>query len=166
MNDGKRRETIVQLISLTSLGIVISLFMATMVILIRLRASKKPVNVRRIVAPPLFMSTGFAMFHFPEASTPLFYDIVALAVGMMFSIPLILTSKFELVGQDVYLKRSRAFFGILLALLVIRFAVKLWIGDTFTPTQTAGLFFILAYGMIVPWRIAMLYMYRQLQKKS
>jgi len=32
--------------------------------------------------------------------------------------------------------------------------------------QTAGLFFVLAYGMIVPWRLAMLYMYRQLVKKT
>ncbi|MGW9129179.1 CcdC protein domain-containing protein, partial [Paenibacillus chitinolyticus] len=32
--------------------------------------------------------------------------------------------------------------------------------------QTGGLFFLLAFGMLVPWRIAMLYMYRQLTKKT
>jgi membrane protein CcdC involved in cytochrome C biogenesis len=154
------------LLSSTSLGMIVALLMASLVIVVRMRASKKPVSALRIIAPPLFMSTGFAMFHFPETATPLVYDFIAFFTGMLFSIPLILTSKFEMVGQDVYLKRSKAFFSILLVLLAIRFAIKLWVNDSFTPLQTAGLFFVLAYGMIVPWRIAMLYMYRQLVKKT
>ncbi len=155
-----------QILSSTALGMLVPLLMATMVIVLRMRGTKKPVSARRIILPPLFMSTGFAMFHFPETATPLIYDAIAFFVGMIFSIPLILTSRFEIVGQDVYLKRSRAFFGILVALVVIRFAMKLWVNDSLTTMQTAGLFFVLAYGMIVPWRLAMLYMYRQLVKKT
>lgn len=151
--------------STSSLGIIVTLCMASFVIILRLRAAKKPVSVMKIIAPPLFMSTGFAMFHFPETITPLWYDLIAFLVGFVFSIPLILTSRFEIVGQDVYLKRSKAFFGILLVLLIIRFAVKIWVGDSFTAMQSGGLFFVLAYGMIVPWRIAMFVMYRQLLKK-
>ncbi|MDA5107695.1 MULTISPECIES: CcdC family protein [Brevibacillus] len=155
-----------QILSSTALGMLVPLLMATVVIVLRMRGTKKPVSARRIILPPLFMSTGFAMFHFPETATPLIYDAIAFFVGMIFSIPLILTSRFEIVGQDVYLKRSRAFFGILVALVVIRFAMKLWVNDSLTTMQTAGLFFVLAYGMIVPWRLAMLYMYRQLVKKT
>lgn len=155
-----------QILSSTALGMLVPLLMATVVIVLRMRGTKKPVSSRRIILPPLFMSTGFAMFHFPETATPLIYDAIAFFVGMIFSIPLILTSRFEIVGQDVYLKRSRAFFGILVALVVIRFAMKLWVNDSLTTMQTAGLFFVLAYGMIVPWRLAMLYMYRQLVKKT
>jgi membrane protein CcdC involved in cytochrome C biogenesis len=154
------------ILSSTSLGMIVTLIMATIVIVVRMRATKKPVSIRGIIAPPLFMSTGFAMFHFPETATPLMYDFIAFFTGMLLSIPLILTSKFEIVGQDVYLKRSKAFFGILLGLLAIRFTMKVWVNDSFTPMQTAGLFFVLAYGMIVPWRIAMLYTYRQIVKKT
>jgi membrane protein CcdC involved in cytochrome C biogenesis len=154
------------LISPTSLGMIVALLMASVVMVIRMRAAKKPVSVKKIILPPVFMSTGFAMFHFPETATPIGYDVIAFTVGVLFSVPLILTSKFEMVGQDVYLKRSKAFFVILFSLLVIRFAVKLLIGDSFSPMQTAGLFFVLAYGMIVPWRIAMLVMYRQLVKRQ
>ncbi|QQE75984.1 cytochrome c biogenesis protein CcdC [Brevibacillus composti] len=153
------------MLSSSALGMLIPLLMATAVIFVRMRAQKKPVSARRIILPPLFMSTGFAMFHFPETATPFAYHVTAFLIGLVLSIPLILTSRFEFVGQEVYLKRSRAFFLILLGLLVIRTAIKLVVNDSFTVMQTAGLFFVLAYGMILPWRLAMLYMYRQLVKK-
>lgn len=155
-----------QILSSTALGLLIPLIMATAVIFVRMRRQKKPVSAKSIILPPFFMATGFAMFFFPEAATPPMYDVIAFFVGMILSIPLILTSRFEIVGQDVYLKRSRAFFFILLGLLIIRIIIKLLINDSFTPIQTGGLFFLLAFGMLVPWRIAMLVMYRQLVKKS
>lgn len=153
-------------LSLASLGMIVPLLMATAIIIIRMRAAKKPVSARKIILPPLFMSTGFVMFHFPETLTPIPYDILAFGLGMLLSIPLILTSKFEIVGQEVYLRRSKIFFVILLGLLLLRTVVKVWVGDSFTPMQTAGLFFILAFGMILPWRVAMLYMYHRLYKQK
>jgi membrane protein CcdC involved in cytochrome C biogenesis len=153
-------------VSMASLGMIVPLIMATIVIIIRMRAAKKPVSARKIILPPLFMSTGFVMFHFPETITPLPYDILAFLIGMLFSIPLILTSKFEIVGHEVYLRRSNIFFMILLGLLIIRTVIKILMGDSFTPLQTGGLFFILAFGMILPWRVAMLYMYHRLIKKQ
>jgi len=155
-----------QILSSTALGILVPLIMATLVIFVRMRRQKKPVSAKSIILPPFFMATGFAMFFLPEAATPPMYDFTAFLVGIVFSIPLILTSRFEIVGQDVYLKRSKAFFVILMGLLAIRLVIKLVINDSFTPIQTGGLFFLLAFGMLVPWRIAMLYMYRQLMKKT
>ncbi|KQL44214.1 hypothetical protein AN963_22580 [Brevibacillus choshinensis] len=155
-----------QILSSTALGILVPLIMATLVIFVRMRRQKKPVSAKSIILPPFFMATGFAMFFLPEAATPPMYDFTAFLVGIVFSIPLILTSRFEIVGQDVYLKRSKAFFIILMGLLVIRLIMKVLINDSFTPIQTGGLFFLLAFGMLVPWRIAMLYMYRQLTKKT
>lgn len=155
-----------QILSSTALGILVPLVMAAAVIFLRMKRQKKPVSAKSIILPPFFMATGFAMFFLPEAATPPMYDVGAFLVGLVFSIPLILTSRFEIIGQDVYLKRSRAFFFILMGLLVIRLIIKLIINDSFTPVQTGGLFFLLAFGMLVPWRIAMLYMYRQLTKKT
>ncbi|MED1794214.1 cytochrome c biogenesis protein CcdC [Brevibacillus nitrificans] len=155
-----------QILSSTALGILVPLIMATVVIFLRMRRQKKPVSAKSIILPPFFMATGFAMFFFPEAATPPMYDFTAFLVGVVFSVPLIMTSRFEIVGQEVYLKRSKAFFIILMGLLIIRLIIKLVINDSFTPIQTGGLFFLLAFGMLVPWRIAMLYMYRQLTKKT
>jgi len=156
----------VKYLSPATLGLVVPVMMATIVIFVRMLGTKKPVSARRIILPPLFMSTGFLMFHFPETSTPLTYDVIAFFTGAVLSIPLILTSRFETVGQEVYLRRSNIFVVILLILVLIRLLIKVWMGDTFTLMQSAGLFFILAFGMILPWRVAMLYMYRRLIKNK
>ncbi len=107
---------------------------------------------------------GVCDVFFPGTVSPLPYDIIAFFTGTLLSIPLILSSKFEVKGNEIYLKRSRAFIAILLFLVVIRSGIKLWIGDSISAMQSAGLFFILAFGMILTWRIAMLIKYRQLAK--
>jgi membrane protein CcdC involved in cytochrome C biogenesis len=152
------------LLSPAVIGLAVGLCMAMFVMVVRLRAAKKPVSMKKIIIPPIAMSTGFAMFFFPGTVSPLPYDIIAFFTGTLLSIPLILSSKFEVKGNEIYLKRSRAFIAILLFLVVIRSGIKLWIGDSISAMQSAGLFFILAFGMILTWRIAMLIKYRQLAK--
>ena len=146
-------------------GLLIPFIMAVFVIFLRVRRARRPVSVKSIILPPFFMATGFAMFLFPGAATSPVYEVIALCLGILFSIPLILSSRFEVIGQEIYLKPSPLLFLILGGLLVVRIIIKLLINDSFTTIQTAGLFFILAFGMLVSWRIAMLYNYRQLLKK-
>ncbi|MFM1650597.1 CcdC family protein [Brevibacillus sp. B_LB10_24] len=152
------------LLSPAVIGLAVGLCMAMFVMFVRLRAAKKPVSMKKIIIPPIAMSTGFAMFFFPGTASPFPYDILAFFAGTLLSIPLILSSKFEVKGNEIYLKRSRAFIAILLCLVLIRSGIKLWIGDSISAMQSAGLFFILAFGMILTWRIAMLIKYRQLAK--
>jgi membrane protein CcdC involved in cytochrome C biogenesis len=143
------------LMSMTILSAVIGLFMATMVFIVRMRAAKKPASLKKIILPPFFMSTGFAMFLYPPMHVHVTYALFAFFVGTMLSYPLIATSRFEVVGKDIYLKRSKAFVFILLGLVVLRMMLKSYVGMYVGVEETAGLFFILAFGMIVPWRIAM-----------
>jgi membrane protein CcdC involved in cytochrome C biogenesis len=58
------------------------------------------------------------------------------------------------------MQRSRAFLGILLALLAVRLLLHDYIGHLISPLQTAAVFYLLAFGMIVRWRWTM---YRQYQ---
>jgi membrane protein CcdC involved in cytochrome C biogenesis len=51
---------------------------------------------------------------------------------------------------------------VLLVLAVIRFAARGYFNTILTAQQTAGVFFILAFGMIVIWRGKMLADYRRL----
>ncbi len=139
--------------------------MATLALIIRLKANKKPASAKKIILPPLFMSTGFFMFLY-EPARPAFLQVIeALAVGMLFSILLIKTSKFEIRDNQIYLKRSKAFAFILIGLLVARIAFKLLIGDAINIEELAGMFFLLAYGMILPWRISMYVNYRKIAKE-
>ncbi|WP_088105202.1 CcdC family protein [Halalkalibacter urbisdiaboli] len=139
--------------------------MGLLAMVIRLKAIKQPASARKIILPPLFMSTGFLMFLYEPARPALLQVIEAFTVGMIFSILLIKTSKFEVRDNQIFLKRSKAFVFILVGLLLIRILFKLIIGDTIQVEELAGMFFLLAYGMIIPWRISMFLSYRKLQKE-
>ncbi|MES9686530.1 CcdC protein domain-containing protein, partial [Bacillus sp. JJ353] len=86
-------------------------------------------------------------------------------VGMIFSIFLIKTSKFEIREDKIYLKRSKAFVFILIGLLLIRIVMKSILSTSIDYGALSGMFWILAFGMIVPWRIAMYLSFRKLSNQ-
>ncbi|WP_227521889.1 CcdC family protein [Bacillus solitudinis] len=139
--------------------------MAIIVMIIRLKATKRPASIKKIVLPPLFMSSGFLMFLYEPARPATLQVAEALAVGIIFSLFLIKTSKFEIRENQIYLRRSKAFIFILIGLLLIRIIFKIVMGDMIEIEELAGMFFLLAYGMILPWRISMFISFRKLQKK-
>jgi membrane protein CcdC involved in cytochrome C biogenesis len=129
----------------------------------RVREARTPVSTRKIVVPPLGMSTGFLMFLSPAARVPWAWASAAFALGaVVFAVPLARTSRLVRTGDVVWMQRSRAFLWILLALLVVRTALRAYVERAVTPLQTGALFFVLAFGMILRWRVGMLLEYRRL----
>ncbi|MGJ7912608.1 CcdC family protein [Neobacillus sp. LXY-1] len=147
---------------ISSVGAV---FMGFFVLFVRMKAAKKPTNVKKIILPPIFMSTGAFMYVVPQFRLTQWEILEAVVVGMLFSILLIKTSKFEIRDNDIYLKRSRAFIFILVGLLIVRLVMKSILSSTIDVGQLSGMFFLLAYSMIVPWRIAMYRSYMKLHKE-
>lgn len=147
---------------ITSIG---AICMAIFAMFIRMKAAKKPATAKKIILPPVFMSTGALMFIFPYFRVTPLEIAEAVIVGILFSILLIKTSKFEIRDKDIYLKRSKAFLYILIGLLVVRMAGKLILSSTIDYGQLSGMFWILAFGMIVPWRIAMYMNFKKLQQE-
>ncbi|KHE73079.1 CcdC family protein [Halobacillus sp. BBL2006] len=143
---------------------VVAAGMATAMIFLRLRAAKRPASIKKIILPPLFMSTGAFMFVVPVFRVEWTQVLEALLVGVIFSVFLIRTSKLEVREGAIYLKPSKAFVFILFGLLVFRIILKLIIGQTVSFGETSGMFFLLAFGMILTWRLAMLRQYLRLQK--
>ena len=129
---------------------------------VRVKASAKPTNAKKILIPPLAMSTGMIQFFIPAFRLSWLEVGEALAVGLIFSVFLIKTSNFEKRDGEVYLSRSKAFFIVVFALLAIRTAMKVWIGGEVNVFATGGLFYLIAWGMIVPWRIAMYQKYKRI----
>ncbi|MEQ6378458.1 cytochrome c biogenesis protein CcdC [Bacillaceae bacterium S4-13-56] len=144
---------------------VVAAMMASLMIFVRMRAAKKPSSRKKIILPPLFMSTGALMFLHPYFRVTFFEVLEALVVGIIFSSVLIWGSRFEIKGKDIYLKPSKAFVFILVFLLLLRIVLKLIVGQTISPGETSGMFFLLAFGMIVTWRLAMLFQFIKLEKK-
>ncbi|MFD1608263.1 CcdC family protein [Oceanobacillus luteolus] len=141
-----------------------AMMMAIAMIFVRMKMVKKPATVKKIILPPLFMSTGALMFIFPYFQISWYQVMESFLVGMIFSIILIKSSKFEIRGEAIYLNPSKAFPYILFGLLVVRLILKIIIGGYISLGETAGLFFMLAFGMILTWRIVMLYQFLQLKK--
>jgi len=116
--------------------------MALMVIILRIRATKRPVTPKGIIMPPLGMSTGFLMFLHPSTHFPVWWGLIAFLAGAVFlATPLIWTSRFEVVNGEIYLKRSLSFVVILLVLLSVRLLLHGYVEQYISIPQTAGLFF-------------------------
>ncbi|MFD2615388.1 CcdC family protein [Paenibacillus gansuensis] len=150
---------------------LVSLFAGLFVIRIRMRAGDRPTNLKKIIIPPLGMATGFAMFFVPAVRIPWEWGLAAFAAGaVLFAFPLIQTSKLHIVDGDIYIKRSKVFAFIIVALLLLRVGLHDVVEQYISLEQTAAVFFILAFGMLLPWRLAMTAQYlaarRTLNKSS
>ena len=148
---------------ITTIGAV---FMGVFAMVVRSRSAKKPASAKKILLPPLFMSTGALMFIFPFFRVAPLQIAEALGAGIIFSIVLIWTSKFEVKDGEIYLKQSKAFLFILIGLLLLRLTAKVILSSTIDIGELGGMFWILAFGMIIPWRAAMYIQFKKLTEKN
>ncbi|TDL74760.1 cytochrome c biogenesis protein CcdC [Rhodococcus qingshengii] len=146
----------------SSIGAV---FMGIFALFVRMKAAKKPTNVKKIILPPVFMSSGAFMYVVPQFRLTGMEIIEVVILGMLFSILLIKTSKFEIRENEIYLKRSKAFIYILVGLLIVRVALKSILSTSIDFGELSGMFFLLAFSMIVPWRVAMYLDYKKLYRQ-
>jgi membrane protein CcdC involved in cytochrome C biogenesis len=129
----------------------------------RVREAQGAVSIKKIVIPPLGMATGFAMFIVPAFRIPWVWGAIAfLIAAVALAYPLLLTSRLVRQGDVVMMQRSNAFFTVILGLAAIRLLARGYFDKLLTVQQTGALFFILAFGMIVRWRMQMFLEYRKL----
>jgi membrane protein CcdC involved in cytochrome C biogenesis len=129
----------------------------------RLRETRRAVSIRKIVIPPLGMATGFCMFLVPAFRIPWSWAALAFFIGAVaLAYPLLRTTRLERQGEAVMMKRSGAFLAVLFVLAAIRFLARGYFDTILTAQQTASLFFILAFGMILRWRAKLLADFRKL----
>ena len=129
----------------------------------RVREARTAVTVKKIIIPPLGMATGFSMFIVPAFRVPWSWAAIAFLIGMVaLAYPLLVTSRLVRDGDAIMMKRSNAFFIVVIGLAAIRFFARDYLDAYMSMQQTAGLFFVLAFGMILRWRMRMLFEYRTL----
>lgn len=151
------------MISKTLFTAVVSVVGLCGVLVWRVREGRTAVTVRKIVMPPLGMATGFCMFLAPMFRVPWTWAVSAFVIGaVVLAYPLLLTSSLRREGDTIMMKRSLAFFAVVIVLAAIRYFARGYFDRYLTLEQTGGLFFILAFGMIVRWRLRLLSLYRKL----
>ncbi len=127
----------------------------------RVRETRVPVTLPAIMIPPVAMSSAFFMFLAPMTRIPWSWGITSVLLGwLVLSWPLVRSTRLEVREGVVYMTRSRAFLTILLGLLAVRLLLHDYVGHLISPLQTASVFYLMAFGMIVRWRSVM---YRQFQ---
>ena len=103
------------------------------------------------------------MFLVPAFRVPLTWAGVAFLAGaLVLAYPLLVTSRLVREDDRVMMRRSNSFFAILILLAGIRIAAHSYLDRILSVEQTGGLFFILAFGMILRWRTQMFLQYRAL----
>ena len=113
------------------------------------------------------MATGFSMFLVPAFRIPWTWALGAFLVGAVaLAYPLLRTSKLARQGDLIMMQRSNAFFVVILVLAAIRFIARGYFDTLLTVKQTGALFFVLAFGMILRWRVHMFREYREFTTHS
>jgi len=103
------------------------------------------------------------MFLVPMFRVPWIWAVGAFVSGaLILAYPLLKTSRLIREGDRVMMQRSNVFFGVLILLAIIRIGARGYLDTVLTVQQTAGLFFLLAFGMIVRWRTQMYLEYQTL----
>ena len=94
---------------------------------------------------------------------PWTWAVGAFAFGLLvLAYPLMRSSRLEQRDGVVYMQRSRAFLLIIVALFAVRVALHDYIGAYISPLQTAAVFYLMAFGMILRWRATLYVGYKRL----
>jgi membrane protein CcdC involved in cytochrome C biogenesis len=129
----------------------------------RVREGRTAVTARKILIPPLGMATGFCMFFVPAFRFPLTWAIGAFLIGaILLAWPLLATSSLRREGDAIMMRRSGAFFAVIIVLAAVRYFARGYFDSILSLEQTGGLFFVLAFGMILRWRTSLYLSYRAL----
>jgi membrane protein CcdC involved in cytochrome C biogenesis len=147
----------------SKISILGSLVGLAAVLVWRIREGRTAVSIKKIVIPPLGMATGFSMFIVPAFRIPWAWGLAAFLIGAIgLAYPLLRTSRLVRQGDAIMMQRSTAFFSVILILAAVRILARGYFDTLLTVEQSGALFFVLAFGMIVRWRLNMLIEYRKL----
>ena len=148
---------------LRELSLLASLVGASAVLVWRVQEGRTAVTTKKILIPPLGMATGFCMFLVRDFRFPLLWAVCAFLLGaFVLAYPLLRTSRLVRVGEVIMMQRSNVFFAVVIVLAAIRILAHSYIDRFMDVKQTAALFFVLAFGMILHWRLRMYLQYRRL----
>jgi membrane protein CcdC involved in cytochrome C biogenesis len=133
----------------------------------RLRVPERPLTARRILLPPLGMTTGSGMFLLPALRLPWGWAVAALLAGaFVLSYPLRRLSRLSWRGDALVLPRTWALPAVLICLAALRLGFRGYADRLLPPGQTAGLSYLLALGMIGSWRLSLYREFRRLRAVS
>lgn len=145
---------------------IMAVFMGAGAIIVRQKAAKRPLTMKKILIPPIMMSTGALMYVFPYFRLTPVEIGESILMGALFSIVLVVTTKYEEKDGQLYVRQSKLFPLILVTLLILRIVLKSILSISISPGEIGGMFFLLAFVMIVIWRLSMFINLKSFKKQQ
>ncbi|SDD77952.1 Membrane protein CcdC involved in cytochrome C biogenesis [Paenibacillus sp. UNCCL117] len=145
-------------------AMVMMVFVAGLIFWRRMKAASRPIRGKgyRLLLPLLFLSFGLLGLFNPQLVLSTKEVILSLLCGAVLSVPMIMTTNYERRDDGfIYAKRSKAFMVVLVALIALRLALRSYLSGL-DPAELGMLFYLIAVGYIVPWRVASYLKYRKL----
>lgn len=151
---------------MNNMSILIMVLVFGLILWRRTRAMHVPIKGSgwRMLIPLLILSAGFAQLANPDLHPTVTEEWAAVGLGLLLSLPMIMTTNFE-VREDghIYAKKSVAFIISLVGLLVFRLVLRSYI-DGIDAMTLSYLFFLVAVCYIVPWRLASFIKFRKVMQ--
>lgn len=143
----------------------IPIVLAAMALIIwrRTRATSRPIkgNGLKMLIPLIFLLPAILMFMNPELHLTMREIVLSVGTGVVLSIPLILTTNYELRADGhIYAKKSMGFIISFIALVIFRLGLRDYLSEL-DPNELTAIFFLVAAAYVLPWRIASYLKFRQ-----
>jgi membrane protein CcdC involved in cytochrome C biogenesis len=144
----------------------IPIVLAAMALIIwrRTRATSRPIkgNGMKMLIPLLFLLPAALMFANPELHLTVREIVLAVGTGIVLSIPLIITTNYEIrTDGHIYAKKSVGFMISFIGLVIFRLVLRNYLSEL-DPNELTALFLIVAAAYLLPWRIVSYLKFRQL----
>lgn len=140
---------------------------AALVLWRRTRSMYRPVrgNGARILVPLLFMIPAVTLLFNQDVNEPVWAFAAAFGLGILFSIPLIWTTNYEVRADDqIYTQKNWGFIVAFAGVVIIRFVLRQQFSGM-DPQNVMALFVMVAMGYLIPWRIVSFIKFRRLIKE-
>jgi len=147
-------------------GIAFYMIFIVVVLLVlwrRTRSMYRPVrgNGIRLLIPIIIIFPAMSMLTNLPVDLPMWALGAALGVGVVFSIPLIWTTNYEVrEDQQIYAKKNWGFVVAFIGIVIIRVVLRQELSGM-APEELGALVMVTAVGYIVPWRVVSFLKFRR-----
>lgn len=142
------------------------LLIAMLILWRRIRSMYRPIKGVgiRLLLPILYITPAFALILNPNAHLMWMEVMIAIIVGVILSLPLIWTTRYEMrEDHQIYAKKDPSFILAFLLVLAIRFVLRGYFNDM-SPDTLLSLFMIVLMSYAIPWRIISFAKFRNVYK--
>ncbi|CAN7503932.1 DUF1453 family protein [Paenibacillus sp. LjRoot153] len=139
----------------STVSMIISALIFFFILRGQLSGMSKPLKKSGItlLLPILYISTSLMQLFDPSLHIHEGQVIIALLIGIIVSIPLIVTTNFEVRDNgNTYIKRNKTIFVLLIVIFALRFLAIATI-NSINPSTLSFMCNLMTFGYIATWRI-------------